>query len=492
MNSKIDELRVNRLGKATVRADGDYVLYWMVAARRTRSSHALQHARWWAEQLGKPLLVLEALRADYRWVSERHHTFVLQGMHDNAAAFECAGVRYLSYVEPDAGAGRGLVEALAARASVVVTDDSPAFFLRRMVEAVGPRLGVLTERVDGIGLVPLRLPQRGFTVAHSLRRWIQKNVHRVLHDPPLIEPLDGYSGGCAEVPAAVLARWSFAEVPADVGPLVATLSLPSLSPSPERGGPVAAAAAWRHFLDQGLDRYLDDRQSLENTAQTHLSGHLHYGHISTHEMLSDLVLREDWSPERLSKPNGKRHGFWGMSEPTEAFLDELVTWREIGHLLAHREPRYREYDTLPSWALQTLEEHRADARPGVYDLEAFDAAETHDDVWNAAQRELVATGRIHNAMRMVWGKGVLSWSESPEHALQILIELNNRYAIDGRDPNSYSGIFWVFGRFDRAWGPEREVFGKVRYMTTAAAMRKLKARAYVKRWAGLHSEPRLF
>lgn len=492
MVPKVQKLRVTRVGEAPARVDGDYVLYWMIASRRTRSNPGLQHALWWAEQLGKPLLVLEALRVDYRWASERHHSFVLQGMHDNASAFERAGVRYVSFVEPEVGAGKGLVEALAARAAVVITDDSPAFFLRRMVEAVGPRLGVLTERVDGIGMVPLRLPERDFTVAHSFRRWIQKNVHAVLEEPPLIEPLEGYDLGLAAVPDEVSTRWTFTGVPQDVGPLVASLPLDRLAPSRERGGAVAAAAAWRRFLGRRLDRYLDDRQSLDDTAQSHLSGHLHYGHIGVHELFSDLVLREDWSPARLAKPNGKRHGFWGMSEPTEAFLDELVTWRELGHIQAHREPRYREYGSLPGWALQTLDEHRADERPWVYDLEAFDAAETHDEVWNAAQRELIATGRIHNAMRMVWGKGVLHWSESPEQALHILIELNNRYALDGRDPNSYSGIFWVFGRFDRAWGPEREVFGKVRYMTTDAALRKLKARPYVRRWLSSDSEPRLF
>ena len=164
----------------------------------------------------------------------------------------------------------------------------------------------------------------------------------------------------------------------------------------------------------------------------------------------------------------------------ESFLDELITWREIGfNMCALRPSDYDQFESLPDWAQQTLGEHADDPREFVYSLEAFEQARTHDPIWNAAQRQLVREGRIHNYLRMLWGKKILHWTASPQEALAVMIELNNKYAIDGRDPNSYSGIFWVLGRYDRAWGPEREVFGKIRYMTSQSTQSKLKMKHYL-------------
>jgi deoxyribodipyrimidine photo-lyase len=170
-----------------------------------------------------------------------------------------------------------------------------------------------------------------------------------------------------------------------------------------------------------------------------------------------------------------------MDTPAEAFLDELVTWRELGFGYCHHEPDYARWETLPGWARDTLETHADDPRPHLYDLGAFDEASTHDPLWNAAQRELRERGVIHNYLRMLWGKKILEWTAHPRDALDIMIELNNRYAVDGRDPNSYSGITWVLGRFDRGW-PERPVFGKVRSMSSDATRRKVSVEAYLERW----------
>jgi deoxyribodipyrimidine photo-lyase len=145
---------------------------------------------------------------------------------------------------------------------------------------------------------------------------------------------------------------------------------------------------------------------------------------------------------------------------------------------------YDRYESLPDWAQTTLAEHAGDQRPFVYRPEQLEAADTHDPLWNAAQRQLVGEGRIHNYLRMLWGKKVLEWSASPREALATLIELNNKYALDGRNPNSYSGIFWVFGRYDRAWGPERPIFGKIRYMSSENTARKVRVKDYIRRYSG--------
>jgi deoxyribodipyrimidine photo-lyase len=167
-----------------------------------------------------------------------------------------------------------------------------------------------------------------------------------------------------------------------------------------------------------------------------------------------------------------------------------VTWRELGYNVCATTPAYDRYESLPAWARETLAEHASDPRKHVYTLRQFETARTHDELWNAAQNQLRMEGRMHNYLRMLWGKQVLHWSESPQAALEILIELNNKYALDGRNPNSYSGIFWVLGRHDRPWGPERPIFGKVRTMTSDTTRRKLKVGDYIERWHGW--EPSLF
>ena len=172
-----------------------------------------------------------------------------------------------------------------------------------------------------------------------------------------------------------------------------------------------------------------------------------------------------------------------MSEAAEAFLDQLVTWREVGFNMAANRADHREFESLPDWAQRTLAEHAGDPRPHLYTLDEFESASTADELWNAAQRQLRREGVIHNYLRMLWGKKILEWTRTPREAAHFMIELNNRYALDGRDPNSYSGIYWCLGRYDRPWGPERPVFGKVRYMTSTNTARKFRVKEYVARYA---------
>jgi len=203
-----------------------------------------------------------------------------------------------------------------------------------------------------------------------------------------------------------------------------------------------------------------------------------------HAVLRAIAAAHDWTPAELAQsPTGTRLGWWGLPVPVESFLDELVTWREIGFGFAmHHEDVYA-WDTLPAWARTTLERHASDPRPVTYDFARLEAAATGDEVWNAAQRQLVAEGRIHNYLRMLWGKKVLEWAASPQEALAQLVALNDRWALDGRDPNSASGICWVFGRYDRPWGPERPIFGTVRFMSSQATKRKTRIRGYLQRWS---------
>jgi deoxyribodipyrimidine photo-lyase len=457
-------------GTGTV-AKGDYVLYWMIAARRTTWSFALDRAVALSKELQRPLLVFEPLRADYPWACDRFHTFVMQGMADNAKRFAARGVTYFPYVEPEPGAGKGLLAALAKRACCVVTDEQPGFFLPRMVAAA--KLPVRLEQVDGNGLLPLRATDHAFATAMAFRRELQRKLPAHL-ELPSADPLRAKGLRGAELPKLA---WKSATgvLPIDH----------SVAPVAYRGGSKAAAELAEEFFDHKLARYVTDRNDLDNDPASGLSPYLHFGHISAHELVSRVWRDDDWTPERLSnaKVTGRREGWWGLPAASEAFLDELVTWRELGYGFCFHEPKFGTWDALPAWARKTLTERAKDPRPELYTREQLERAQTADPIWNAAQRQLLGEGRIHNYLRMLWGKKILEWSPSPKAALATLIELNNKYAVDGRDPNSYSGILWTLGLFDRPWGPKRPIFGTIRYMSSASTRRKLDVATYLARWA---------
>jgi deoxyribodipyrimidine photo-lyase len=485
--SSVPALRLSAVNQAPINPQGRYVLYWMIAQRRATYNFGLQRAVERAAELKKPLVVLEPLRVGYRWASDRLHAFVLQGMKENAARFASTPALYHPYVEPAPGAGRGLLEALAKDAALVITDDWPCFFLPRMVAAAGARLPVLLEQVDATGLLPYRAAKKAFSRAFDFRRFLQKNLLPHLHQRPRPDPLAGVALPRLDaLPAEVAARWPRATEALLHAQPEALRALPidhDVAPASFVGGTAAAEARWREFLATGLARYGEGRNHPDADASSRLSPWLHFGHLGVHQLLEDVIEKERWSPQRVSgEATGENRGWWGMSEAAESFLDELVTWREVGLNACAYLPDYDRFESLPAWARTTIDEHRLDERPHRYELPALEAARTHDPLWNAAQRELVREGRMHNYLRMLWGKKVYEWSASPEQALANLIELNNKYAVDGRDPNSYAGIFWVFGRYDRAWGPERPIFGKLRYMTSENTQRKLELRLYLRKY----------
>ncbi len=460
---------------------GEYVLYWMIGARRPTWNFALDRAIDWADELGKPLLVLEALRCDYRWASDRFHQFVIDGMRANADAFAAAGVEYYPYLEPLPGAARGLLPAMASKAAVVVTDRTPVFDLSDLVAAAARHLDVRFEEVDGYGIVPLDAPSDVFPTAYAFRRYLQRALPGFLGASPrpsipagrtrrLRVPLDERT--TSQWPSTSDTGW----------PVVAAFPIDHrVGVAPQRGGSDAARETLTTFISKRIGRY-GERSHPDADVSSGLSPYLHFGHVSPHEVLARTLAVDAWSPDKLAKTAaGKKEGWWGTSVQVEGFLDQLVTWRELGGN-ASRRPGYTRYETLPDWARATLAKHAVDARPYAYSMEEFANAATHDEVWNAAQRELAGDGRLHNYMRMLWGKKILEWTRSPEEALETMIELNNRYALDGRDPNSYSGIFWVLGRYDRPWGPERPIYGTIRYMTSESAVRKLHLAEYLRRW----------
>ncbi|MHB8973383.1 MAG: deoxyribodipyrimidine photolyase [Pirellulaceae bacterium] len=487
---QVPDVRVRRVGDAAENPDGEYVLHWMTSYRRPAFNFSLQRAAEWATDLAKPLVILEALRCDYRWASDRLHFFIIQGMADNARAFARKRVLYYPYVEPNPDAAKGLLAALASRAAVVVSDDFPCFFFPAMYRAAARHIPVRFELVDSNGIFPMRGTDRVFSRAVDFRRFLQKNFRDHLEDLPEPDPLAGRRLPRLEhLPANICRQWPAADVDRLAQSPANLSEFPidhSVSAAPTPGGARAAEKTLRDFLDHKIARYAEDRNQPTLDISSGLSPYLHAGHISAQQVFLETTARDGWSSARIAPAaNGSANGWWGASHHVESFLDELITWREIGYNMCHQREDYDQYDSLPAWARQTLHKHSHDPREFVYLPAQFEAAETHDPLWNAAQRQLRREGRIHNYLRMLWGKKILEWTTRPQDALEILIELNNKFALDGRNPNSYSGIFWCLGRYDRAWGPERPVFGTIRFMSSANTARKVRVREYLEQYAKL-------
>jgi len=484
----VPDIRIRNINGRPASQDGRYVLYWMTAFRRTGWNFALQRAVEKSLALEKPLVILEALRCDYPYASDRLHRFILDGMADNARSLNDLPVTYYPYVETSRDAGKGLLAMLAREACLVVTDDFPAFFLPRMLDEAGRQLAIALEAVDGNGLLPMRAADHAYPTAYAFRRFLHKTLPAHLMSPPLANPLQKLQlPALVALPESLSAKWPDATAMLlEGGPNLDMLPIDHrVRPCPLPGGETAARERLDTFLEQRLTHYSELRNDPDLNMTSGLSPYLHFGHISSHAIFAAIADREDWGPNRLShRTDGKRTGWWGFSTNAEAFLDQLVTWRELGFNMCCCEPQgYMDYASLPGWASKTLDEHSRDPRPTCYTLEEFREASTHDPLWNAAQRQLSREGTIHNYLRMLWAKKILEWTPTPQDALAVMIELNDRYALDGRDPNSYSGIFWCLGRYDRPWGPTRPIFGSIRYMSSDNTARKVRLKRYLEKYS---------
>jgi deoxyribodipyrimidine photo-lyase len=484
--SDIDSRRIRVLRDLPIVTGRRFVLYWMVAHRRLDWNHSLQRAVHWCRELRLPLVILEAVRCDYRWASDRLHWFFIQGMKDHSRRLEDQNVVYFPYLEPRPGQGQGLVAALTKEAAVAVTDDYPCIFVPKMLQAAAKQVGCRLEAVDSNGVLPMQLAEKTYLRAVDFRRFMHKSIIEQLLRLPESDPLAFLPASAkAELPSSITKRWAPTAIDSFSREDLASLPIDhTVEPVSTEGGCQAALRQLKTFLTRQLASYEEQRRNVDQVGTSQLSPYLRFGHLAATQVVWEVLEQSGWNPQNINpKAAGSNRGFWGLPEAVESFLDELITWRELGFNLCHRHSDYDQYESLPAWARKTLQQHAQDPRPTTYTLSQFEAAETHDEIWNAAQRQLLRDGTIHNYLRMLWGKKILHWSRSPQEALEIMIHLNNKYAIDGRDPNSYSGIFWVLGRYDRAWGPEREVFGQIRYMTSESTAKKISLKNYLAKYS---------
>ena len=469
-----------------------YVVYWVIAFKRTKYNYALQRAVEWANKLSQPLVILEPIILDYPMSSLRFHKFMLDGMSEMNDEISKTMAYYYPFIETSPGEADGLLQDLARNASVVVTDDYPTYFVPQMTAKASGEISTRYELVDSNGIAPIRLSPKEYVRAHDFRRYLHKNLEDFITEIPDEFPLSRLNKKFTEkLISTTLKKWPLFDFKnTDIDKFLNSLNIDkTVKISSIQGGYKNASKQFDSFLKDGFNDYAQYSSNPSKNASSKMSPYLHYGHISTHEIFEKLINHESWSPEQI-KPNlvGRREGWWGGSDNFDSFLDELITWRELGYHTCVRRANYNQYSSLPEWAVKTLEEHTIDDRKHIYSLDQLTFSETHDEIWNAAQNQLREEGVIQNYLRMLWGKKILEWSPNPQMALSYMMTLNDRYALDGRDPNSYSGVFWVLGRYDRAWGPEREIYGKIRYMTSDSAARKFNLKPYLEKWGNTSKE----
>jgi deoxyribodipyrimidine photo-lyase len=482
----INSYRVFNKNEKEINDKGDYVLYWMQSTRRFQYNFALEYAVSWANKLNKPLLIYEAFSCQYRWATDRSHTFMMQGMKQHLDFAENNDLNYITFCESKPGQIDEMFTKLSEWASLIISDEYPIFIIKKSNEKYSKKVDVPYITVDSNGIIPLGLTDKDPYSAYFFRKTMQKNFVEAYTHPPMQHPLEDLENNDEiESISEIINQYPDGKKAlANIPSFIQSLDINhSVEPIEWEGSRQAGLGMLGQFIQYGLLDYGEKRNDPDENKTSHLSPWLHFGKISPFEVVRAVFeyQPDDWSLDKITYNKGSTGGFFNGNEDIADFLDELITWREVGFHFAHHRPDYDQFESLPDWALKTMNEHRDDPREWTYSYEEFAEAKTHDELWNAAQRQLRQEGIIHNYLRMLWGKKVIEWTPDPETALEYLIDLNNTYAIDGRDPNSYSGIFWCFGRFDRAW-QERPIFGKLRYMTSKSTRSKVKLSQYLDRY----------
>ena len=440
----------------SVAPKGEFVLYWARTAIRTHENPALDAALVVSRKLGLPVFVYHALSERYPYASDRHHMFILEGARDFAAALSARHIGTAFHLERDGHRGPHLVT-LAQRAAVVITELIPVAPLAAWTEALSSATNAPVWQVDTACVVPVTLVDRAYDRAFAYRdataAMRRARVAQPWHEVADLDavfrpelPFEPVDLATADFPSLI----AQCRIDHAVGPVADT-----------RGGTTAGYARWRDFVDSGrLDRY--DRTRNEPTrgdGVSRMSAYLHYGMVS---------------PMRLAREAAAR-----TTEGAAKWLDELLVWRELAYAFCYHRADHATVDALPPWARETLRQHEGDHRE-LYDWESLARGRTADMFWNAMQQSLLAHGEIHNNVRMTWGKAFPRWTPTAARALALSIDLNHRYALDGRDPASYGGLLWCLGQFDRPFTPETRVLGTVRTRNTVDQAERISVDRYAK------------
>ena len=447
----IQKSRIQILNDAAI-AKGRYVLYWMQQSQRVDYNHALEYAIQQANRLGQGVLVAFGLMDDYPEANLRHYTFMLEGLKETQNTLSRRGIKMVI----QKGVPVEVAFELGRNASVIVCDCGYLRHQKAWRDQAAQQAACRVVQVESDVIIPLRVVS---DKAEYAARTIRPKIHKYL-----AKYLTDFKPATVKKPSLNLKIGGI-----DISNISSVLKKMKIDQSVLpvtqyfKGGPSRARQLFKSFLHRRLGRYVDNRNQPQTDDVSHMSPYLHFGQISPLYLASQISRVEDH-----------------LQAAKESFLEELIVRRELAMNFVNYAPHYDTYKCLPNWAHKTLAEHRHDPREHLYTRRQLENAQTHDEYWNAAMREMRYTGFMHNYMRMYWGKKILEWSKTPEYAFRTTLAINNKYFLDGRDPNSYTGVAWVYGIHDRAWF-ERPIFGKIRYMAASGLERKCDIKGYVKK-----------
>lgn len=447
--------RVTALNDRPENHKGRYVLYWTQMYKRSSDNDALNFAIQQANERDLPLVVYEGLKFYYPWANDRIHTFILESVAERKAEFESLGIRYVFYLQRHERDPRNTVASLANDAALLVTDDYPCFIIPEHNQRIVEQVQIPVFVVDSNGVIPLSCYEKEEYAAYTIRPKIKKLLPDYLRrsvTPKLKRNSRALKVDCPETEV------THQNIPDLVSQCDIDHSVP---PSRSyKGGTRAARQRLDHFVTRILPKYDKSRSQPHVDGSSRLSSYLHFGFISIQEIAEAV--------QHAKAPKAAK----------QAFLEQAIVRRELSFNFTRFNPNYNSLASLPAWVQQTMRDHAHDPRSDLLEPDEIESGETPDELWNAAQRELLVSGELHNYVRMLWGKRVIEWQPNYESAFALLEHLNNKYALDGRDPNSYAGILWCFGKHDRPWF-ERPIFGKIRYMTSASTGKKFESAAYI-------------
>jgi deoxyribodipyrimidine photo-lyase len=423
------------------------VIYWMSRDQRVEDNWGLLYAQELALESKAPLAVVFYLAPDFLGATIRQYSFMFSGLQETEKSLQKKNIPFFLLKNPIENLPQFLKK---ANAGSLVTDFDPLRVKRQWKESVKEKLSIPFYEVDAHNIVPCWIAsQKQEYAARTFRPKIQRVLPDFLEEFP----------GLRKHPHS----WQGTSTNNNWWKTLDAMKIDRSVPEVTWVDPGAKAAkrCLKHFIQQNLADYPDARNDPTLDGQSNLSPYLHFGQISAQRVALEVG--------RCDAPQ----------QAKQAFLEELIVRRELSDNFCFYNPQYDSVEAFPNWAKKTLAEHRGDEREAVYSLEEFEQARTHDSLWNAAQMEMVKTGKMHGYMRMYWAKKILEWTRSPEEAMRIAIYLNDRYELDGRDPNGYTGIAWsIGGVHDRAW-PARPVFGKIRYMSYNGAKSKFNVKVYI-------------
>ncbi|MDQ2667178.1 MAG: deoxyribodipyrimidine photo-lyase [Gemmatimonadota bacterium] len=444
-------------------ATKSYVLYWMQSTQRFEDNWALRLAIREADRINKPLLVVQTIDCGGDpHTSSRFHTFVLQGAQELAARAALVGLTYRLLLIGAEREGDRHLRRVAESAALIVTDDFPTEGVSSRIARLATYAACRVISVDSVGVVAAGCFEREEYSARTLRPKLDRALAIASEPVEDRAPKRGFL-------VSLLPDVPFTSLDASDAELARIVERCGVATYPGpvalRGGLTPARARLLSFVTQALPDYSRRRTNPSDAEGTsRLSPYLHYGMISPLEVM------------RTARDSGA-----GLEY--DAFAEEMLTWRALSQNLCVRNPAFASLASAPAWAHRSMEEHANDPRPEGYTLETLELAKSDDPVWNAGQRELMATGTMHPLVRMLWGKAVVAWAPTYQHAFDWLVHLNNKYSLDGRDPASYAGVLWCFGKFDRPF-VTRPGWGSIRPMSLARARARHDVEEYIERWSG--------